>query len=237
MSQTVASTLSPPGVSSADFELYEQIASGLERDGYVVLPGALPGNIANSLLDYLAEQEQADFHRAAIGRGLDEMRNSFVRRDRIRWIEEGEAGSQTWLQWANALRLYLNRRLFLGLFSFESHFSFYQPGDFYKTHLDAFRGESNRVLSLVTYLNRGWEPDQGGELVIYGKGDGDGNGEGKEQEREKELLTVQPGFATLVLFLSEEFPHEVRPTRRERFAVAGWYRVNGSVNEQIDPPR
>jgi SM-20-related protein len=222
-----------PGASPADFELYEQIASGLERDGYVVLPGALPEVVANSLLDYLAEQEQADFHRAAIGRGLDEMRNSFVRRDRIRWIEEGEAGSETWLQWAHALRVYLNRRLFLGLFSFESHFSFYQPGDFYKKHLDAFRGESNRVLSLVTYLNRGWEPDQGGELLIYGEASGEGNG----RESEKELLTVQPGFATLVLFLSEEFPHEVRPTRRERFAVAGWYRVNGSVNEAIDPPR
>jgi SM-20-related protein len=237
MNQTVASPSLPPGASPADCELYELIASGLEKDGYVVLPGALPEAVANSLLDYLAGQEQADFHRAAIGRGLDEMRNSFVRRDRIRWIEEGEAGSQTWLQWANALRVYLNRRLFLGLFSFESHFSFYQPGDFYKKHLDAFRGESNRVLSLVTYLNRGWEPDQGGELLIYTQ-EGEGL-EGEEQEgmREEELLTVQPGFATLVLFLSEEFPHEVRPTRRERFAVAGWYRVNGSVNEQIDPPR
>jgi SM-20-related protein len=193
--------------------------------GYVVLPGALPEAVANSLLDYLAEQEQADFHRAAIGRGVDEMRNSFIRRDRIRWIEEGDAGSQIWLQWAHALRVYLNRRLFLGLFSFESHFSFYQPGDFYKKHLDAFRGESNRVLSLVTYLNRGWEPDQGGELLIYA------------EDGAEELLTVQPGFATLVLFLSEQFPHEVRPTQRERFAVAGWYRVNGSVNEQIDPPR
>lgn len=206
-------------------DLYEQIALGLERDGYVVLPAALPEAVADSLLDYLAEQEKADFHRAAIGRGNEEMHNSFVRRDRIRWIEETEPGSQLWLRWAHDLRVYLNRRLFLGLFSFESHFSFYQAGDFYRKHLDAFRGESNRVLSLVTYLNRGWQSDQGGELVLF-KPDG-----------EEELLMVQPGFATLVLFLSEEFPHEVRPTNRDRFAVAGWFRVNGSINEQIDPPR
>jgi SM-20-related protein len=225
MTDTNPSLLRPVSPWPDNTALYEQIASGLERHGYVVLPGALPEAVANSLLDYLAEQEQADFHRAAIGRGVDEMRNSFIRRDRIRWIEEGDAGSQIWLQWAHALRVYLNRRLFLGLFSFESHFSFYQPGDFYKKHLDAFRGESNRVLSLVTYLNRGWEPDQGGELLIYA------------EDGAEELLTVQPGFATLVLFLSEQFPHEVRPTQRERFAVAGWYRVNGSVNEQIDPPR
>ncbi|MGB0443129.1 MAG: 2OG-Fe(II) oxygenase, partial [Pseudohongiellaceae bacterium] len=114
--------------------------------------------------------------------------------------------------------------LFLGLFSFESHFSHYQSGDFYRKHLDAFKGEANRVLSLVTYLNRGWEPDQGGELVIYSPEDG------------TELVKVTPMFATLVLFLSEEFNHEVLSTSRNRYSVAGWFRLNGSIKDSIDPP-
>lgn len=212
---------SPP----PDEELFARIADGLERDGYVVIPAALPEAVSDSLLDYLADIEQQRFQAAAVGRGREQTRNKFVRRDRIYWIDEQHSGSRQWLDWTSRLREYLNRRLFLGLFSFESHFSYYRQGDFYRRHLDAFRGESNRILSLVTYLNKGWQPDQGGELVLF------------EPEGDAEIMTVQPGFATLVLFLSEEFPHEVRPTQRERFAVAGWYRLNGSINEQIDPPR
>ncbi len=205
--------------------LFARIAEGIESQGYVILPSALPEAITDSLLDYLAVIEEQRFHAAAIGRGQDQMRNRFVRRDRIFWIDEQHSGSRIWLDWAARLKQYLNRRLFLGLFSFESHFSYYQENDFYKQHVDAFKGESNRVLSLVTYLNKGWQPDQGGELVIY------------TPDGSEELVTVQPGFGTLVLFLSEEFPHEVKPTARERYAVAGWFRVNGSINEAIDPPR
>ena len=218
----VAPDLLPDALEEA---LFTQIAEGIETQGYVILPAALPDTVADSLLEYLAEVEQQRFHAASIGRGQDQMRNSFVRRDRIFWIDEQNPASILWLEWAARLKRYLNRRLFLGLFSFESHFSYYRENDFYKQHVDAFRGESNRVLSLVTYLNKGWQPDQGGELVIY------------SPDGQHELVTVQPGFGTVVLFLSEEFPHEVRPTARERYAVAGWFRVNGSINEAIDPPR
>ncbi len=61
-----------------------------------------------------------------------------------------------WRDWAECLRLHLNRRLFLGLISFESHLAHYRPGDFYRTHVDALGGEANRVVSLVCYLNPGW---------------------------------------------------------------------------------
>lgn len=201
----------------------------------MVLPAALPGAVAASLLDYLtdilADTGSGQFHAARIGRGGDQIRNQFVRRDRIYWIDERHPGSAAWLAWAERLKWYLNRRLFLGLFSFESHFSRYREGDFYRKHRDAFRGECNRVLSLVTYLNKGWEPGQGGELVIYAADSVTG------MDSDRELVTVQPGFATLVVFLSEEFPHEVRATVRERYAVAGWFRVNASGPAAVDPPR
>lgn len=217
----------PAAATTADGDaaLFERIAADLETQGYTILPDALPESLRASLLNYLAGLETRRFRAATIGRGQEQMRNRFVRRDRIHWIDEGNPHSRDWQDWTQSLRLYLNRRLFLGLFSFESHFSFYQPGDFYKKHFDAFVGQSNRVLSLVTYLNRGWEPDQGGELVLYAN------------EGDEPLLKVQPAFGTLVLFLSTEFPHEVLPVRRERFAVAGWFRVNTSINDSIDPPR
>ena len=77
-----------------------------------------------------------------------------------------EAGS-AWVTRAESLQRFLNKRLFLGLFSFESHFAHYNKGDFYKKHKDAFKGEGNRVLSVVVYLNQQWSSEDGGELVIY----------------------------------------------------------------------
>ena len=145
-----------------DEALFESIAAALESQGYVILPAALPPALAASLLDCLAILEQDQFHTAGVGRGRDQVHNQFVRRNSIHWIEEDDIGSGPWLAWTTRLRLYLNRRLFLGLFSFESHLSLYQVGDFYRKHVDAFKGDSNRILSLVVYLNKGWEPDQGG---------------------------------------------------------------------------
>jgi SM-20-related protein len=226
-------------LSDADeARLFEHIASGIEKQGYAVLPAALPAMVTDSLLDYLlninlSDTNDDEFRAAGIGRGTDQMRNQFVRRDRIFWIDEQHPDSRHWLAWAERLKRYLNRRLFLGLFSFESHFSRYREGDFYRKHLDAFKGQSNRVLSLVTYLNKGWQPDQGGELVLYTADTKLASG----QDSDQELVTVQPGFATLVVFLSEEFPHEVRVTSRERYAVAGWYRINSSGPDAVDPPR
>lgn len=212
--------LEPP---RSDDPLFEQIAVALEQKGYAILPDALPTDIAEGLLNHLSQLEEDAFHGAQIGRGQEQMQNQFVRRDQIHWIDRGPPQAAPWLDWTDQLKSYLNRRLFLGLFSFESHFAHYRPGAFYRKHLDAFRGESNRVLTLVTYLNKGWQPDQGGELVLY--------------DEQQELCRVAPGFGTLIVFLSEDFPHEVLPADRDRYSVAGWFRVNTSINNQIDPPR
>ena len=211
--------------SNIDDVLFSSIAEALFQQGYFVLPNALPSRVSDALMQHLAMFNEAEFSRAEIGRGQAQTHNTFVRRDKIAWIESTSPHSQVWLNWTQALQTFLNRRLFMGLFSFESHFAFYRPGDFYQKHVDAFRGQSNRMLSLVTYLNKDWQPDQGGELVIY------------NSESGSELIKVTPNFGTLVLFLSEEFPHEVLRADRTRYSVAGWFRVNSSTSERVDPPR
>ena len=54
---------------------------------------------------------------------------------------------------------------------------------------------------------------------------------------EHSKITVTPNFGTIVVFLSEEFPHEVLPALRDRYAIAGWFRLNTSIANNIDPPR
>ncbi len=69
-----------------------------------------------------------------------------------------------------ALRQILNRELFLGLEEYESHFALYAPGAFYRAHLDRFRDDDKRTVSVVLYLNDDWLPEHGGALRLHPQG-------------------------------------------------------------------
>ncbi|MBU2865160.1 2OG-Fe(II) oxygenase [Reinekea forsetii] len=211
--------------NTIDETLFGLIADDLVNQGFSIRHGALPDDISSSLYAHQLELNSNIYVEAGIGRGDDYLKTEFVRTDEICWItSDSEAGSK-WVGWTTKLQRFLNQRLFLGLFSFESHFAHYPPGAYYKRHYDAFRGQANRVLSIVTYLNPGWGPSDGGELVVY------------RDEKDREGIKVVPLYGTVVAFLSEEFPHEVLPAARDRYSVAGWFRVNTSINNSIDPPR
>lgn len=205
-------------------QLFDSICSDIHAQGYSIKPYALDESLALTLENYAQKLQDTSFYPAGVGRDGSKTVNPFVRSDRIHWLGSNNESERLWLDWAEKFKTHLNRRLFLGLFSFESHFAWYQKGQFYKRHTDAFQGNSNRVLSLVVYLNHNWQVEDGGELVLY-KNDADNVG-----------INVLPTFATIVTFLSEEFPHEVLPSQRGRLSIAGWFSVNGSINGHIDPP-
>ena len=58
-----------------------------------------------------------------------------------------------------------------------------------------------------------------------------------KHDADQEGIKVVPLLGTVVTFLSEDFPHEVLPANRDRFSIAGWFRVNGSTAGRVDPPR
>lgn len=200
------------------------MAASLCQDGYAMIDHAFSEDVPYLLNDRVQTLTAIDaMQRAGIGRGDDYLKRKTVRGDQIHWLTEEHCSEVLWVQTMAQLRIELNRALLLGLFSYESHFSHYPPGAFYKKHSDAFRGEANRILSTVYYLNPDWADGDGGELVIY-------NQSGEEIER------VQPVFNRLVVFLSEEFPHEVRATSKDRYSIAGWFRMNTSNAVRVDPP-
>lgn len=205
--------------------IFERIASDLAQQGYSLVDDAIPEALALTLHQRVTALKQDDFTPAGIGRATDQMLNGFIRRDEIHWLEAGNPDERGWLDWIEQLRAYLNHRLFLGLFSYEAHFAHYEPGAFYKQHVDAFRGESNRILTTVLYLNWDWQLQDGGEMVLFPPDGGEA------------IARVLPRMGKLAVFLSEEFPHEVLPARRDRYSIAGWYRVNASTTEKVDPPR
>jgi SM-20-related protein len=189
--------------------VFERVADALATSGWGVLDAALPEALASSLIERARSLES--YQRAAVGRRERRQRNRFVRRDEVAWMSGAHPAEADWLNWMGQLREHLNRTLMIGLHQYEGHFAHYAPGAFYRRHVDAFRGEANRVLSVVAYLNADWLPGDGGELVLYDEGG-------------SELGRFPPQLGTLAVFLSEQFPHEVLAARRDRFSIAGWFR-------------
>ncbi|MDX9874240.1 MAG: 2OG-Fe(II) oxygenase [Spongiibacteraceae bacterium] len=197
-----------------------QIADALHTAGWCLVPGYLDASQCDALrADLAAHRDQ--LRPAGIGRAGNHRRAGEIRRDETLWLTGGTAPQQELLAAMEALRVELNFELQLGLFDYEAHYARYAPGAFYRRHLDAFRGGSNRRLSTVFYLNRDWREDDGGELVLW-------DAEGRF------LAEVLPHDGTALFFLSEIFPHEVLPARRERLSIAGWFRVNSGPLPGMD---
>lgn len=213
------------GGDTTDETLFGLIAKDIENQGYSIRPNALPESLALLLYTHQQDMHAHTYVDAGVGRGENRIKTEFIRTDEICWITDKSDAGSAWIDWTSKLQTFLNRKLFLGLFSFESHFAHYSPGDYYKRHLDAFRGEANRVLSIVVYLNPGWCHTDGGELVLFAN------------ECDREGTKVVPLYGTVVAFLSEEFPHEVLPASRDRYSIAGWYRLNASLLNKVDPPQ
>jgi SM-20-related protein len=203
--------------------LYDHIADALVDRGYVIVPEALPKELARALMEAGRDERERHFVAAATGREQLHRLNREVRSDKIDWVAGKSAPERGYLAWMEALRLGLNQRLFLGLFDYECMFACYEPGDFYKTHLDAFEGRRNRILSAVYYLNPEWQEGDGGELRLY------------QRDAQTLIVEVKPLHNTLILFLSERFPHEVLPARKHRYSLTGWFRVKDIDVNAPDP--
>lgn len=202
------------------------IASGLYRKGWSVIEAALPSTFIKNLHADLEQlEENSRLKPAGVGRGDDHVLKRNIRRDEIFWLNVAASQAQrNFLQQMEDLRTELNRRLFLGLFEYEAHYANYVPGAFYAKHYDSFRGRANRIVSTVLYLNENWEQQDGGELVLY-----------DEHDENREIMRILPEAGTLVCFLSEEIPHEVAVTQRQRMSIAGWFRCNPSQDGVLDP--
>jgi SM-20-related protein len=203
--------------------LIDDIADALAKRGFIQLQHLLPEWLALQLMHEAKRLAGFEFKPAGIGRNNSQQVNSQVRTDSTLWLSGNSVTQQAYLNWMEQLRIGLNRRLFMGLFDFECHFSHYSTGDFYQRHLDAFKGGSNRILSSVFYLNPDWSDNDGGELLLYA------------DEQPSPLLIVPPRFNSCILFLSDVFPHEVLVSRCDRFSIAGWFRVNNQSVEHVDP--
>jgi len=210
-------------MQSIDTHQFNKIAETISGAGYCVVDKLFQSEFLDNLLARITSIPPEQLKAAAIGRGELKNTNLTIRSDSIYWLNKANETDKDFLACMDQLRLAINQALYLGLFDYEAHYATYQSGDFYNKHIDSLKGLSNRVLSTVLYLNKGWQPENGGELILYDADDND-----------KVLKTIQPVFGRLVIFLSEQFPHEVLASNQQRYSIAGWFRFNASDSTHID---
>lgn len=160
--------------------------------------------------NYIFDLHEKHFLRsAAIGKDAEEQIVKEIRSDLIKWIDFSTPGpvNDFFLPKLEEIITLLKQKCFLGIRDFESHFTFYPPGSYYKKHLDRFKGNNNRLVSFVCYLNDFWLPEHGGQLRIYDK---------------ESVADIEPLGGRIVLFLSDEIEHEVLETKKERISITGW---------------
>ena len=198
-------------------DIFEHICENIADKGYIVLHNLFPIAVLNNLVDDLSQISTSAFKPAAIGRQKDQQVVETIRSDKICWLDSTMDFAAPYFDWSEQLRLAINRYFFLGLFDYETMFAYYEPGAFYKRHVDAFKGQSNRKLTTILYLNREWQQGDGGELLMY------------RHDEATPFETVEPRLGTMVVFLSELFPHEVSLSNKDRYSLTGWYRINEGI--------
>lgn len=231
------------------------LVAQLESRGWAHAANALdPELVADLRAEAQALGRTGSLKTARIGRGEALAKDTAYRRTQISWLDGSSPAQRAFLDGAEALRLQINRALYAGLFEFEAHFAAYPEGGFYKRHLDAFtapvktstpaavlgrKAERSRVVSLVAYLNEDWRTDLGGQLALWEQTplDSHGRPDLAVLDAMAPAAVLEPEGGSLVLMMSEQIPHEVRPSRAPRYAIAGWWRVNASLGGVVDPGR
>jgi SM-20-related protein len=190
-------------------DVFDSIADDLAGPGYAVIDQFLSQREVDEILSLNVFDEKIHFKKAGIGKQQDLQVNETIRGDHIQWIDKNSAAPAVsiYLDRISQLIAHLNRALFLSLKDFEVHFTVYPVGAYYKRHIDQFKKDDHRKLSVICYLNKDWQQAHGGNLRLHLAG------------KTEDLL---PLAGRLVCFRSDQIEHEVLPATRERISLTGW---------------
>ncbi len=191
-------------------EIFDSIVDGLAEKGYAVADSFLSQAEVDAILATAEFKHGIDqFKKAGIGKNQGLQINEAIRGDYIHWLDKNTAAApaKVYLDRLHELIQYINRTLFLSLKDYEVHMTIYPIGSFYKRHLDQFKKDDHRKLSVICYLNNDWTAAHGGDLRMYLPG---------------ETLDILPIAGRLVCFRSDQIEHEVLPATRERLSLTGW---------------
>lgn len=187
-----------------------RLADGLAENGYAIIDDFLENKSIDKILELdTFKNGLLQFKKAGIGKNQEKQINESIRGDYIQWIDynNAEGPLKEYIEKLRELISFANQSLFLSLKDCEVHQTIYPIGSFYKRHLDQFKKDDHRKLSVICYLNKDWSENDGGQLRLYLK---------------EESKDVFPLAGRLVCFRSDLLEHEVLPAIRERLSLTGW---------------
>jgi SM-20-related protein len=191
-------------------EVFDSIADDLAEHGYAVADQFLSQSEVEAILklDHFKNGIE-HFRKAGIGKTNSLQINEAIRGDYIHWLDKTSAPqpAKIYLDRLNDLIGFLNQSLFLSLKDYEVHMTIYPTGSYYRRHLDQFKQDDHRKLSVICYLNQDWKEEHGGQLRMY------------LPDGTRDIL---PSAGRLVCFRSDQIEHEVLPATRERLSLTGW---------------
>lgn len=188
---------------------WNQWADLLSEQDYLVLDDFITDEEVAAYRSELRRQLENDaFSKAGIGTMGQYQVKDEIRGDYIKWLNpQQDEVVKPFFDRIDVIIENLNRLCFLSLSGAEFHFAHYPQGTCYKRHLDQFQQSNNRLISVIMYLNAGWQEGDGGELKVF------------VQEKED---VIQPLSKRLVLMKSHQVEHEVLMTYKDRYSITGW---------------
>lgn len=154
------------------------------------------------------QKQETQFRPAKVGQASLKQRAPEIRSDMTYWLDrQRDVDINDFFILMEDIMERLKLEMFLSLQGFEFHFALYPSGGFYKPHIDQFDARSNRMISVIIYLNEGWQPGDGGELRIH---------------KEDTHIDVQPIINRAIIFRSDCVLHEVLPSLTPRRSLTGW---------------
>lgn len=191
---------------SLDLKLFSE-------QGFVVISDFLDrALVVEAQREIVDLQKQNKFQPAKVGKGEFNQERLDIRSDGTSWwdFQNLTSSQKKIFEKLDEIKNTMNQNFFLGLWEIEGHYAIYQPGAFYKKHLDRFQNDSKRTVSVVLFFNNDWKPEQGGQLVL---------------DLGEKSLAIEPKAGTLVCFKSDQIPHQVLETHRQRLSFAGWFKT------------
>lgn len=192
------------------------LINSIAENKWAVNDNFFPEELCDAILHSAIHKKiSGQLQPALIGKDQNRQIRSDIRGDLTYWLGENEVDMNLQSAWKflEQVRMTINQELYLGLKRFESHLAIYPPGKGYHKHFDQAPGSTARQLTFILYLNKNWQQGDGGELVIY-----------DEHNNDQQIAKIEPLFGRSVFFLTEFFPHEVLPCKKERISLTGWFR-------------
>ena len=191
-------------------KIFDTLIESFIEDRVGIAEGFLSDRLALQLKENLIKLfAEKQLQSAGTGNDTHVAHDKLFRSDIIYWLDRNHENvhENSFFDLMDSFVSYLNETCFTGINSYEFHYTLYEPGSFYKKHIDQFRNNDSRQYSMIMYLNEDWVDGDGGELSIH---------------HEHGVQDISPLNGRSIFFKSNELAHEVLLTHKSRMSITGW---------------